>query len=394
MPGAKTTRSQPVIVHVVHSLSVGGMERGLLSFLAQPAALAVRNVVCTMRGPGTLAKELPANTELDALGYVGRHPLSAIGLSKVLRRHRPEVVHARNFNTWCDCVLACRLTQSPKPKAVLGFHGLETDGGFTPVQRRRARWLGFASHQFTSVSRAGADQLTRELGVDEQNIRWLANGVDTSRFTPPDARQKQRKREALGIDPSERVVLMVGSLVPVKDHAAAIDAVKHHIGPIQPVRLLIVGDGRLRDEIREQADHVGRGTRVTLLGERHDIPEILRAADVFALSSRSEQMSSALTEAMATGIAVVATDVGDSARVVEHRHSGLIVPPANPAALGHALAELLANPDDRRRLGANARRRAVERFDLAAAAHAYTRYYESLANDVVRGGSRCAALPA
>ncbi len=369
------------------------MERGLVALLRQPALHSMRNIVCTMRSGGPLLEELPGHVETEVLGIEGRRPLSALRLARVFAKHRPRIVHARNYNTWSDCVLACHLSPDPRRVPVFGFHGLESDGGFSGRQARRVRWLGLSSQLFTTVSSAGTRQLQGELGIPPEQIHLLVNGVDSHHFAPADGCARRTAREQLGIGPDELVVVMVGALVSVKDHACALDAARRVGTNLGRLRLLIVGEGPLRGALQTQARTLPSNIHTTLLSTRRDVVDILHAGDLFVLPSRYEQMSQALLEAMATGMAVVATDVGDNERIVEHGRSGLIVAPRDPGALGQAMEFLLGDGARRRRLGEAGRASVTERFEAWATADAYARFYELLPALTQPRINQCAASP-
>src|SRR5262249_5591200 len=139
------------------------------------------------------------------------------------------------------------------------------------------------------------------------------------------------------------VVLAVGSLTPVKNHAGLVEAFARVTAALPEARLVIAGDGPLRAALQAQADALPGG-RVALLGDRDDVPRLLAAADVFVLSSRSEGLSLSLVEAHGAGRACVATDVGGNGEVLVHGETGLLVPPGEPAALADALLALLRDP--------------------------------------------------
>jgi glycosyltransferase involved in cell wall biosynthesis len=141
-----------------------------------------------------------------------------------------------------------------------------------------------------------------------------------------------------------------------------------------------VGDGPDREEIRAAVAAAELEDRIELLGERHDVPALLATADIFVLSSRSEGLPIALLEALAQGLAVVASDVGGVAEAVVDGESGLLVPAGDPTALAGALQLLLTDPDLCRRLGANARVRCETSFALDSWRDAHVRLYEDLLN--------------
>lgn len=353
----------------------------------------IQHVVCTMRSAGTLRDELSPRVKLVSLNMTGRRSLAAIKLAALLRRCPANVIHARNWNTWTDCVLANRLAGNPST-VVLGFHGRETDAPFARADRRRARWLGLHRQRFTAVSHAGRDQLTHELGVNENLATLLRNGVDTALYAPPTPDQREAARQHFGIRSREFVVLMLASLTPVKDHRTAFAAMASQAARIPNCRLLVAGDGPLRFELEELALRFASGFKTTFVGHQTDPQPLLHAADLLLCSSRYEQMSNALLEAMACGLPIVATDVGDNARIVEHEVCGLICKRADPCEMGRTLLRCAAGRELRVRLGQRARRRVADEYAIDRTAAAYHRFYGSLLGEAGREAFTCAALPA
>lgn len=408
-------------MHLVHSLEPGGMERQLVCVLGRmsqgtaPAMRAgrccsadsephteppldlpssvPRHLVCTMRCPGPLGGELPDGVELVSLNIAGRERVAALKLATLLRGRSINVIHARNWNTWTDCVLAVRLLLRKRPVVVLGFHGRETAGPFSNAQRQRAKWLGLHHQQYTTVSHAGRQQLACELGVPKDRVTLLPNGVDTERFAPPDPRRRAEARQRLGIQPDEFAILMLGSLTPVKDHRTALVAVAAQAAHIARCHLLVAGDGPLRAELEAIAQEFHGQLKTTFLGRWDDPVPLLHGADLLLCTSRYEQMSNALLEAMACGLPIVATDVGDNARIAEHGSCGVIVPPANFGEMGRAIMRCAADGNGRRGLGEQARRRVVDRFRIEWTVAAYQRFYASLLGQSRREAWSCAALP-
>lgn len=363
----------------------------MLSMVQRADSLRVKHILCTMREPGPLARELPNHVAMESFGIRGRDRLASIRLAGAIRRHRPNIVHARNWNTWLDASIASRLAATSSHQLVLGYHGLETDRGFSTAQKRLTRWLRLSTHQFTTVSHAGREELTRDLNVPGDRIRILANGVDTTHFAPPNENARRAARMQLDIEADEVVAVMVGALVLVKDHLSVLDAFGHLDAHPRRLRLLIAGDGPLRKEIAERATHLDDNIRVSLLGWHRDVSQLLKAADVLIIASRYEQMSNALLEAMACGLAVIATDVGDSARVLDHGHCGALVPPCDTRAMARAIARVAHDPTLRLQLGQAARTRVVDNYGIEDSVERYTQSYSSWANNTQRENTSCAA---
>lgn len=365
---------RPRVLHVVNALDGGGTERVLIAFLRAVAGDGADHVVCTLREPGELADQVPPGVAVEALGCRGTDRLSALRLVKVVRRYRPDVIHARGVGMWMDAAIAAGCC--PQVELLLGFHGMQTDAGFTPRQRRRARWLRRRPARFVCVSLAGREQLQRELALPADRIHVIPNGVDANRFAPADADRRRRMWDSFGWTDHDCVLGSVGSLTPVKDQAATLSAVaaltRHRC-----VRLLLVGEGPLDSELRDQARRLGIDGITTFAGRRADVPDLLAAIDVYVSTSRYEGQSNAILEAMAAGLPVVATDVGDNRRMIEPGCGGEIVAVRDGPALVDAIDRLARDSDLRRRYGAHARRRAIEQHGFEPMVRRYVELYRS-----------------
>ncbi len=360
------------ICHVIYRLGTGGLENGLVNLInrMEPERF-LHQVVCVDRATN-FSRRLDRPVEIVEL-----HKRSGFESSfywrawRAFRRLRPDVVHTRN-TAGLDCILPARLAGV---RAVLhGEHGrtAEDPEGRNPRHNLLRRLNAPLVHGFTTVSSDLAGWLTGRVGIPAHKVRVLMNGVDTGRFYPgPVDRAALVPRL-----PVEAVVVgTVGRLDPVKDHAHLVEAVAHLDAS---VHLVIVGEGPERSRIEGAVASAGIGDRVHLLGERADIPELLRAFDLFCLPSLAEGISNTLLEAMATGLPLVATRVGGNPELVADGASGLLVPPADPRALAAALGRLVADAALRRDMGEAARTRAVDHFSLDAMVARYTACYTSL----------------
>jgi glycosyltransferase involved in cell wall biosynthesis len=219
------------------------------------------------------------------------------------------------------------------------------------------------------------------VGIRRAKVTHIANGIDTTAFRV--ARDRPIARPLLGdfAPPGTRVVVNVARLDKVKDHAGLIAAFKllqRDDVPATDCRLVIAGEGPLRGALERQIAELDLTRVVRLLGDRGDIAELLAESDVFALSSIAEGMPVTLLEAMAAGLPVAATDVGDVASVVADGVTGTLVPAHDPPALAAALGSYLADENRRRAHGDAARTRAMERFGLGAMVSAYVSLYDEL----------------
>jgi starch synthase len=207
----------------------------------------------------------------------------------------------------------------------------------------------------------------RNLDQDAHRARVIHPGVDIERFRPgpPDA----TIRGSFGADAGTAVVGIVGRLDPGKGVEVLIEAMAADRGPIAAARLVIVGDVGVGDEeyyasLRQAAARLG--DRVTFTGRRSDIPDVLRALDVFVNASDAEPFGRSVLEAQASGIPVIGTDAGGIPEFVSHEATGLLVPPRDPMALRAAIERLLSDAELRARLAGAGRRQAEAQFALAS----------------------------
>lgn len=365
----------PLVVHVVHSLEGGGTERMLVALLGAFDRRVMRHAVITLRDAGSLAAALPDDVACIALETVGRSRASALHLARICARLRPSIIHARNVCTWSDAVIA-RLFH-PRAKLILGFHGLQNGGHFSP-RDRRAVYLGrVLGACFTSVSQHGARQLMKECRVPNHRIAHLPNGVDLCRTVVSPEDTKLRMRASFGYFPYHFVVGIVGSLTPVKGHAYLLAAIADAARFVPAIRLLVIGDGPLRGELEALARSLAIDDRVQFTGWRDDAAMMMNAMDTYVCASDSEGMSNALMEAMALGMPIVSTEVGDHPAMLRNGKDGLLVPPGHAAALAQSLQTLFHEPDLAAALGQNARRR-IEAFDFERTVEAYQHFYHGL----------------
>jgi glycosyltransferase involved in cell wall biosynthesis len=176
----------------------------------------------------------------------------------------------------------------------------------------------------------------------------------------------------------------VARLHPVKDHASLLAAFAS-VARLRPdVDLLLAGKGPLQEELGRRVGELGISDRVRFLGVRSDVPRLLAASDVFALTSVTEAASLTVMEAMATGIPVVATNVGGNPELIRNEIDGLLFPRGDAPAGAAAMLRVLDDPVLALRLGAAARQQAFERFDLNATIDRYLALYRRL---IGRGGA-------
>lgn len=200
-------------------------------------------------------------------------------------------------------------------------------------------------------------EATRTVGFDGP-VSFIPNGVDTTRFHPGPTPYRER----WGVTPQEVVVLLARRLVD-KNGVTVFAAAAAELRGL-PVKLVFAGDGPERSKVSAILRRVNMYDRALFLGNipNTEMPDIYRAADLSVLPSFLEATSITGLESMASGLALVGTRVGGIPTLIEDGASGLLVPPGDPVALGHALRDLVQDPARRLAMGEQARARAIKRF--------------------------------
>ena len=376
-PPSRPTAALPLVVHVVNSLAVGGLENGVVN-LVNATSTRFRHIIVCMTADGPLHARLRPETEVIVLGKrPGQDPWTLLRLVRLLRRLRPLIVHSRNWPA-IDAIPAARVARVPL--VLHGEHGREVADpeGRNPRRRRIRRALAPLVHHFVTVSEDLRRWLIEDVRVPAAKVTAIHNGVDLSRFGRA-GRLESRLR--LDLPAEAPIVGTVGRLDPVKDQAGLIRAFASVRSAHPEALLVVVGDGPCRAELADVAATSGQRDHVRLLGNRDDIPAVMSALDVFVLPSIAEGISNTILEAMASGLPVVATQVGGNPELVENGVGGALVPPLAPSALAAAIAGYVADPELRRRHGQASRQRATEHFSLERMAESYANLYTGLAAD-------------
>jgi glycosyltransferase involved in cell wall biosynthesis len=358
----------------IGQLDVGGAE-GQVLLLARGLRDRAHDVMLITEEGRTEA--VPADLP-GSLVTVPRRPRRARlrALKEILAAARPDVLHCQltAANLWG--VVAGR--RAGVPAIITSF--LSTDPWKKWYHFLADRYVASRADGIWCNSRGVADRYRPVLKRYAFKIRVIYNGVDTTRF---DRARYSSARDAIRADelrlPADAAVIInVGNLHPVKNHALLLRALaKVHAtlddaaGPY----LVLVGDGPEQDRIVGEAGRLGLLPYLRLLGPTRDVEKYLAAADVFALPSDAEGFSNALLEAMSSSLPCVATDVGGNAEALA---AGVVTPPGDADALAAALTEILGDERRRRDLGEAARRRALEKFGLARMVEETEAWYAEL----------------
>ncbi|OGG44934.1 MAG: hypothetical protein A3F84_05725 [Candidatus Handelsmanbacteria bacterium RIFCSPLOWO2_12_FULL_64_10] len=208
--------------------------------------------------------------------------------------------------------------------------------------------------------------LSRFPAISPERVEVLHNGVDTTALDPARCAPRGEVRRELGISEEALLVTAVGRLAAVKNYPLLLRAFARAHRALPGIALAVVGEGEELAALKALSAELDIADRVRFTGFREDVPEVLRASDLFVHASLMEGLPNAVLEAMAMGRPVVATDAGGVPELVAHGETGLLTPSGDEEALTKALLRLLSAPEMRRGMGDAGRRRARQRFDQDA----------------------------
>lgn len=362
------------ILHVLHSFSAGGLENGVVNIInGSPEHL--EHELCLLTGGRDFLSRLRRPVRCHELHKRRGNDLKALGrLCGLLRRGKYDIIHTRNWAAFDGVLAACTNLSAT---VIHGEHGrdmLDPQG----MNRRRnllRRIAGCRVRKFVAVSSDLYQWLYRTVGIAENKIQLIRNGVDTEKFRP--LRDRTLRRE-LGIGDDEFVVGTVARLDPVKDHEGMIESVRFLNEAGNTARLVIVGEGPNRAGLEKRIRGWHDGPPPILAGYREDTLRFYGIFDLFLLTSHAEGMSNTLLEAMACGLPSICTPVGANTEMVQHGGNGFLVPVSSPRDLALQIMKYRESSALRLQHGENARTFVEDNFPLAGMIISYINLYQSM----------------
>jgi glycosyltransferase involved in cell wall biosynthesis len=360
----------PHLVHVFPAFATGGPEVRT-TVLLNALAGEFRHTIIALNGDTSGAARLhpDADVTFASAPTPGRSG-HMITLARSLRELSPDLLLTYGWGG-VDAIAAGRL--AGRKRIVHMEDGFLPDEAhkqkFKRLMARRflmraANWLVCPSQTLVTIAR-------KKWWLPQKHIRFLPNAVDTDLFTPGSSAEA---RQRLGLHADDLIVGTVGHLRSEKNQERLLRAFAK-LATTKPARLLLVGAGPLREHLGRLAVELGVAERVHFPGVIQQPVDWYRALDLFALSSDTEQMPIALLEAMACGLPVVATDVGDVASMLHVNNRPLVTRLGSEDAFERALQELANRDELRPKLGELNRRRCVKDFSLTQMISAYRQMY-------------------
>lgn len=366
-------------MHIVYHLKTGGLENGLVNLINQTPAGRFRHAVICMKELGEFALKIN-QTPVYCLHKQEGHDFALyFRLYSLLKRLKPDIVHTRNLAT-LECQIPAWL--AGVSHRVHGEHGWDSFDpfGLNLKHQRLRRLVKPWVHRYIALSRQIEEYLTDKVHVDAQKIARICNGVNTRVFYPRRGQKPSIKR--CPFSPDHFLIGSVGRMQGVKDQMnlvkAFLNLLKIKPEARQKARLVLIGEGPLRQQAWSALHSEGLDDWAWLPGDRNDIAEILRGLDLFVLSSQAEGISNALLEAMASALPVIATDVGGNSELVIEGETGRLVGVSDPEAMADALIAYFENPRQMKAHGLAGLARAQEHFCLNDMIGRYFAVYDEM----------------
>ncbi len=364
------------VVHCMYRFAAGGLENVIVQLVNALPEDRFRHTIVSLTSvdPAFAARIRHPGVRFIALDKPPGQPFAMYGrFYRLLRQLQPDVFHSCNLAALEFAPVAAAAGVRRRVHAEHGWDVADPDGSNRRYQLLRKLYQPFV-HRFVVVSEQLRDYLCEKVKVSPARVHFIANGVDTDRFRPMQA------GDVLPADfpfshPDHVVIGSVGRMEPVKNHELLVDAfieLTRREGPARDAwRLVIVGDGPLRERMQTKLRDLGLLDKVWMPGARGDVAEMLRAMSVFVLPSLAEGTSCTLQEAMATGLRIVATDVGGNGALLQGGKLGRLVPCGQPGLLADAISDQAAASD----VQWAARDAVAEHYSLAAMVERYRQLF-------------------
>ena len=379
MSSSARIKNKPIeILIVCNRLDVGGTERHLLHVLSTLDRRRFRVQLFVTRSGGRLEPKFRAAgisilSSPLVLPRSAQMILNLLLLTWRLRRDEPRIVHFFLPEAYILGGIAARIAGCRR--RIMSRRSLNVYQAKLPFVRRIEAWL----HKHTDVLLGNSEAVVGQLRAEADNaekVGLIYNGIDTQPFCDLPPREEARRR--LAVDGDALVLVIIANLIGYKGHNDLITALRQVRNrlPRNWVLLCVGRDDGLESELKLQAEALGLGDRIHWLGERDDVPLLLKAADIGVLCSHEEGFANSLLEGMAAGLPMIATAVGGNPEAVRDGVTGLLVPPKDPVALGLAISALAEDRPRRQEMGTQGRRRVKEYFSLKTCVRSYEKLYE------------------
>lgn len=375
-------RNPPLVAHVIFHLGTGGLENGLVNLINNLPKYR-HAVICMTDYTAFRERIKRKDVDIYCLHKKEGKDLGVyFRLWKLFRQLKPDILHTRNLSALEAQLpgffagIKCRIH---------GEHGrdIEDVNGKNLKHTLLRRIFRLFVQRYVPMSGDLENWLVQHIRVASDKISQIYNGVDVTKFHPVEHKDLTLLPAAFR-HTGLIIIGTVGRQEEVKDPMTLLQAfihwIKNNPDAATNTRLVLVGYGRLHQSLQEIASQAGVADWVWFAGDRSDVAKLMQCFDIFILPSINEGVSNTILEAMATGLPVIATNVGGNPELVADRQSGYLVERQNPQSMAEAIKFYVDNPEVSRQHGYCGRRICIERFSLDRMIRDYTNIYDQVLN--------------
>lgn len=359
------------IVHIINSLERGGAEMSLLRMLPL-LNNDIESIFISLKKRGSLADRFQDNAiKVISLNQKGHFDFSPVKeLRKVLKELSPDLVVTHLL--YPDIVGRFFIQNFSQCKVISSIATT-----YNSPRYFIARLFERLTHPLCSGYMANAHAVKKvyieKFKVPENKITVIQTGMDTEFFRT--LQPKDSLRKELGIHPEDIVVICVANLHPNKGHKYLLEAFEQTYKTNAHIKLLIVGNGIEKENLKKQTDEYTSKKSILFLGQRSDVPDLLAISDIFALATFFEGMCNAIMEAMSRGIPVITTNITENRELVTEGKTGFLCPPRDSNSFTLALTKLINDSKLRLALGKNATKEMEEKYELQTTANRWKKFF-------------------
>ena len=372
----------PLVVHVIFRLAIGGLENGLVNLINNmPQERYRHSIICLKDSTDFREKITREDVHIYELAKKDGYDFGLyFRLWKLFRKLRPQIVHTRNLGT-IDALVPAAL--AGVKCRVHGEHGRDVSNLHGTNRKHLAVRMVFRPlvTKYIALSQDICVWLQDQVRVPPEYIQQIYNGVDSTLYSPVNGQRESLPIEEFA-DSNDIVIGTVGRMENEKDQLTLVHAflnlLKDRTIDNTKLRLVIIGEGSLREKALSLLRHAGASKQAWLPGARSDTARILRGLDIFVLPSLIEGVSNTILEAMASGLPVVATAVGGNPELVVNGDTGFLVPPADPKAMAQALAQYIKDRPLGKKHGLAGRKRIETEFNMNKMVASYMEVYDRI----------------
>lgn len=364
------------ILHVISKLPVGGVENQLLMVLKNYNREKFKPFVCSLSDKGEIGNEIEnLGIKVFTLNKLSHTFNKSVikDICKIIEDNEIKIVRTHQYHANLYGRIAAKICKVPC--VVASVHNI-----YTRDKKIHRRIINSVLAKFTDKIVAVSEEVKKDIlkydRIPEDKIEVIYNGIDPDIFS--NEFDKENIKKSLGIDLKAPVIGTVGRLTMQKGQIYLLEAISKIKDKFPHIKVLIVGDGPLMENLKNYTKSSGISENVIFTGSRRDVTALLSIMDIFVFPSLWEGLPNALIEAMAAGKAIIASDLKPIREVLDSKKTGILIPPTNSDAIAESIELLLKDRNLIDNMGQVAKNRAFSCFNIKTTVKIYEELFEKI----------------